>query len=385
MLNEFYNNKLRSLKVDRSSGHPKPHKVCLLLSIIDLIESGDISENKIINSDSLKKSFNFYFERLKKGNDAANLHLPFYHLKSDGFWHFKVQKDKQSKYQALVSSNSTPSMSRLFDVIEFAYLDSELFDFFSNSLARVQAREALLDNLEDLSVQFHRWLLSMGKSERTANSYVGAIRGKISDWLADAEISERNLISMAGYSTVNSIMESLSSYAPYQKQDSRGNNMYSAALNSYKRFLSVTCQIDIKEDIESIIKDKAITTTEKSRLVNARVGQGKFRENVIEYWKTCALTGYPSSQFLIASHIKPWRSSNNDERLDKYNGLLLLANLDKAFDLGYITFEESGNIRISKFVEKPDVLGICEDMSIQLDDQHQEYMRYHRKEAFEHF
>ena len=48
------------------------------------------------------------------------------------------------------------------------------------------------------------------------------------------------------------------------------------------------------------------------------------------------MSGITSTWILIASHIKPWRVSNNNERLDVYNGLLLLPNLDKLFDKGYI-------------------------------------------------
>ena len=61
---------------------------------------------------------------------------------------------------------------------------------------------------------------------------------------------------------------------------------------------------------------------------------------------------------LVASHIKPWRDSNNQERLDKFNGLLLLANLDKAFDLGFISFADTGLVMISCQLEAPEVLGL---------------------------
>lgn len=385
MLSEYYKNKLRSLNVDRSSGHPKPHKVCLLLSILDLIESGKLAHNMIIEDDALITAFHANFERFKKGNDAENLNLPFYHLLGDGIWHFKIKPGKEVEYDKLAAGPGTPSLKRLFEVIDYAFLDEELFDFFLSSLARGQIREALLENLEDLSIQFHRWLLSMGKSERTADSYVGAIKGRLSEWASEAHISDQNLISISGYSAINSVMESLATYTPYQVQDKRGKGMYSAALNSYKQFLSLTCQIAIADDIDNIIKDKKISETEKSTLVKARVGQGKFRENLIGYWKSCALTGYGSTQFLIASHIKPWCDSNNDERLDTYNGLLLLANLDKAFDLGYITFSDVGNIIVSEFIEKPELLGINKDMHIHLVSEHQKYMEFHRNEVFERF
>ena len=56
--------------------------------------------------------------------------------------------------------------------------------------------------------------------------------------------------------------------------------MYSAALNAYKDFLSITCQVEASEDIEEIIRDESIDSTQKAMLVNTRVGQGKFREGL---------------------------------------------------------------------------------------------------------
>ncbi len=84
----------------------------------------------------------------------------------------------------------------------------------------------------------------------------------------------------------------------------------------------------------------------------------------------------------MASHIKPWRAANDQERLDTYNGILLLPNLDKAFDLGYISFTEKGQIQVSEFVEAPHNLGIQQTMQINLVSQHQDYLAYHREEIF---
>jgi putative restriction endonuclease len=47
---------------------------------------------------------------------------------------------------------------------------------------------------------------------------------------------------------------------------------------------------------------------------------------------------------LIASHIKPWAKSNNSERLDGNNGLLLAPHADKLFDRGWISFQDNGDI-----------------------------------------
>ena len=159
--------------------------------------------------------------------------------------------------------------------------------------------------------------------------------------------------------------------------------MYSAALNQFSAYLSDIFNEDILEDIELIISDTSLNKTERSTLINARVGQGKFRVRVIDHWQCCALTGFSDTRLLVASHIKPWRRSDNRERLDSYNGLLLLPNLDKVFDLGFVTFEEAGDIKISETLENTELLGISKDMRIQLTGAHQGYMDFHREYVFE--
>lgn len=95
-------------------------------------------------------------------------------------------------------------------------------------------------------------------------------------------------------------------------------------------------------DIAELLSSVASTTT--ATLINARVGQGKFRKNVIETWgnkETCALTGIGTKALLVASHIKPWALCDSDkERLDGANGILLAAHVDKLFDSYLITFSK---------------------------------------------
>jgi hypothetical protein len=50
---------------------------------------------------------------------------------------------------------------------------------------------------------------------------------------------------------------------------------------------------------------------------------------------------------LIASHIKPWRESNNEERLQAGNGLLLTPTADHLFDRGFISFDDGGEVLVS--------------------------------------
>lgn len=383
MINSYYRDKLTSLHVDRSHGHPKPHKVCLLLAIIDLIRKGKVTKNAFTIDDSLKAAFSAQFRKLQKGNDSENILLPFYHLRTEGFWHFSVKPGMQNALEELMSASGKGSFKALKNVIEFAYLDPTLYQSLQTEQGRTEAHELLLENLEDLSTQFHRWLLEIGKSEKTAKNYVGAIQGSISNWANDANLSHQNLISIHSYKQINRIAEQLANYEVFQERNTRGNQMYSAALNSYQDFLSTIYQVRLTEDIDTIVTDRTIDDTQKARLVNTRIGQGRFREDLIKYWKGCAVTGYPATQFLLASHIKPWRTASDEERLNKYNGILLLPNLDKVFDLGYITFEDEGLIRISKYLEQPEALGLSSELTIKLSASHRHFMKLHRAEVFE--
>jgi hypothetical protein len=86
--------------------------------------------------------------------------------------------------------------------------------------------------------------------------------------------------------------------------------------------------------------------TEVERLVRQRVGQDVFREALLDYWRgACAVTGLSLPEVLRASHAKPWAACTSDEeRLDVFNGLLLVAHLDALFDRGLITFDACGDM-----------------------------------------
>lgn len=84
--------------------------------------------------------------------------------------------------------------------------------------------------------------------------------------------------------------------------------------------------------------------TEVEALVRRRLGQTEFRAGLLDYWQgRCAVTGIAQPELLRASHIKPCaHCGNNAERLDVYNGLLLTADWDAAFDAGLVTFDANG-------------------------------------------
>jgi putative restriction endonuclease len=128
----------------------------------------------------------------------------------------------------------------------------------------------------------------------------------------------------------------------------------------YERSIGVSL-IDIKNDglaermletvddasdelVNQLRKRKDIGPTEIRALTLARRGQGYFKKEVERIEHACRLTGVTERRHLRASHIKPWRASNDVERLEGDNGLLLSPHVDHLFDQGYITFRKNGAI-----------------------------------------
>jgi hypothetical protein len=103
---------------------------------------------------------------------------------------------------------------------------------------------------------------------------------------------------------------------------------------------------ELQKDIREI-ENSSLPPTEKERLINARMGQGQFREAVICIEKQCRITGLKNTNLLIASHIKPWNKCNDKERLDGYNGLLLSPHIDRLFDRGHLSFAGNGDMLLS--------------------------------------
>ncbi|MEX0719082.1 MAG: HNH endonuclease [Balneolaceae bacterium] len=228
---------------------------------------------------------------------------------------------------------------------------------------------------------FKEWMIQNDLSIASAKKYESAVYGSISNWAMELGLIDSNLIEIEDQTEFDAFSEEIKKQEIFTERNTVGNNMYSSALNWYGKYLKAK-EGEIEEDLEEIFSDDTVTSTQKISLITTRLGQGVFRKNLITHWKGCAVTGYKNPKILLASHIKPWRDSNNNERLDIYNGLLLLPNLDKAFDSGFISFDKKGKILISNILEEPKILGIYNEMKISINDTHQNYMEYHRDIIF---
>lgn len=229
---------------------------------------------------------------------------------------------------------------------------------------------------------FEQWIIQKHPQITDTRRYPKTIR-TISNHLRKREFENVELYSIDNPEVAKNLKTIYFNITEYHDLNKRGNNMYSRAFDLYIQYLESNYDTDeLSIDIENILADTTVTNTQKSSLIQTRIGQGKFREYLVRLWGGCAVTGYQNTSLLIASHIKPWNEANNKERLDPYNGFLLLPNLDKVFDKGLITFDDNGKIIISQYLSNYESLGISLEMNINIAEKHKSYLAYHRSSVF---
>ena len=137
----------------------------------------------------------------------------------------------------------------------------------------------------------------------------------------------------------------------------------------------------------SIAEKEGIPETTRTALIQARRGQGIFKTNVAQFEHECRITHVHNPTHLIASHIKPWRESSDEERLAGGNGLLLTPTIDHLFDRGFISFSDDGDVLVSPVADQDSLprMGLICDSPVfagrfNADQRH--FLEYHRQEIF---
>jgi putative restriction endonuclease len=123
-------------------------------------------------------------------------------------------------------------------------------------------------------------------------------------------------------------------------------------------FFTVNEKEEIIFQAKPEVKIKFFETTEKIIEQTVRQGQSYFREMLLKEMKKCPITGIDDKKLLIASHIKPRVHSNNEERVNSKNGILLSPLFDKLFDkgIGLISFTDNKQILVSNKLSKENII-----------------------------
>ncbi len=145
---------------------------------------------------------------------------------------------------------------------------------------------------------------------------------------------------------------------------------------------------DWEEHLQSdIAANEAMPETDRQALVQARRGQGLFKRRVSTIESECRITHVNNPIHLVASHCKPWRDSDDRERLDGENGLLLTPSIDHLFDRGFISFDDTGVVLISPVAHRSSLqkMGVPTDTPLNVgafSSGQREYLQYHRDSIF---
>ena len=193
------------------------------------------------------------------------------------------------------------------------------------------------------------------------------------------DFSARGKCSWVNYQEFNAILLELQALLSEQL------NCEVTALDAHSFAWIIGRQMEEDGALPDVRDYEELGPTERDAVVKARIGQGRFRDALIDHWGSCAVTGVTDPDLVRAAHIIPWRKASIQDRTNLFNGLLLAVHMDALLEVGMISFADNGKILISPALSGSDAaaLGVHKGMRLRLvDDRHISPLEYHRTQRF---
>lgn len=133
-----YVDRFRQLNVNVAHGRASPHKICMLLAVLDLARGGALTANRVEFAPPLLERYALYFNAVRAEGDHPNPCFPFFHLAGrlrgggESFWHLQP---KSGREHVLASMSTARTARQVTDNIDHARLDADLFDLLQDALA----------------------------------------------------------------------------------------------------------------------------------------------------------------------------------------------------------------------------------------------------------
>jgi predicted restriction endonuclease len=144
-----FKKEIQKMHRDITHGSEKPHKLVMILAVIDLFEKRKITDNRIYFDDELMESFSNTFNLIRTKGDWNQPAIPFFHLRTSSFWHHKVKAGREAFYSKLRTSGG--GSKRIDQNIEYAYLSADAYDTLADAVGRQNLREYVISCLNPLS------------------------------------------------------------------------------------------------------------------------------------------------------------------------------------------------------------------------------------------
>lgn len=163
-----------SARWSADTNYRAPHKSFLLLAVMDLIAQDMIQTNLIQLKAELMDIFDLYWVKVMGIEKNGNPILPFYHLKSDKFWHLVPVPGME---QALSAVRQIRSISQLHQLVIGARLDDELFELLLKGKERDELRRLLIETY--FAPNIRPKLVEVGQITTEAFQYSLKLRGQL--------------------------------------------------------------------------------------------------------------------------------------------------------------------------------------------------------------
>ena len=142
-----------NLSTNNRYSRKSPHKAMLLLTVIEMYEKGLLSDNVIRYDEELKKQFVSVWSKFL--NDETEFqpsaYLPFWYMQSESFWHIIPKRGKEDIISLFRDSHVKPSESKLYDCVDYAELDDDLYFLMTIPSGRSSLKRVLLESYTNMS------------------------------------------------------------------------------------------------------------------------------------------------------------------------------------------------------------------------------------------
>jgi len=193
---EHYVKAFSRLNVNRSHGRTSPHKPVMLLAVIELAENGLITENRILYSPQLLERFRAYFEVVQQPGDACKPYFPFFHLKSDRFWHLLPMPGREDIVNSLRTVRSPTDIT---DNIAYARLNDDLFALLQSRHGRSILRQTLIDTWFSQSGEV---IKTVTAEQRQINRYELSLQNQVEHKTAQEPVKYAKKVRDAAFSRI---------------------------------------------------------------------------------------------------------------------------------------------------------------------------------------
>lgn len=222
-------------------------------------------------------------------------------------------------------------------------------------------------------LMIHFFKLPRNKFERMATINYYVVPFKERDvfkmyFLKWNEIFGKNLVNFNDIQKENNVENT--------KNNTKNNNTSRRKKNDIKKEFVFELEDDYKKESNSKTRNKKF--------------QNNFKKNVLKTMEEkCAITGV--CERIEFCHIKPYsnKDSNNYERQDGFNGIILYSGIHKLFDEGLISFENDGTLLISNKLNEIEMQiwksVLVEGKKYEIGNETGEktkYLEYHRNNIF---